>query len=405
MQTNYNDLIDRFCSLYHNIKQRDKNWYTAMGSTIGGSEIAAIMGLNPYSSFNSVVYSKVEILRTGTCKKFGGDACWWGIIFEDIIGEYISIDIGNVLKGDNICIQEFPGHRNSPDGYIVANFYMDDDKQVLWTTDMANDKSTFQEILLLEFKCPLSRKPTGIIPVYYETQLLSGLMVSPLAHCGMFVDALFRKSDLFDFEMGKITNSFDLTYHKNDKTIYNNPLAWGMIAVYAPEMDAPKNIRIKESCDIAYTAWEMHSKYFREPLTYKRGGNNEIIDFGDIDNRVFSSVLCLIDNGGFQIKRLTPQFSDGRGMNYFPLNKVIEKIANEPPENYWLLGVIPWKLFELHYSFIEREFGFKEKVMPLIDKVHVAVNEILNGQCEKNIVTCDEQDLFDDLALNATKEN
>jgi hypothetical protein len=64
---------------------------------------------------------------------------------------------------------------------------------------------------LLEFKCPLSRRPDGGVPKQYLPQLWSGLAVSPVAHAGLFVDVVFRKCALADLGPGP---EYDREYHR-----------------------------------------------------------------------------------------------------------------------------------------------------------------------------------------------
>ncbi len=130
--------LSEFVAAYDGMQQRDASWYAAMGTTVGGSELAALLGCNPYNSINGVINSKRKIL-SGDNKFNGGAACWWGTLFEDVICDYVSLDIGSPVRGDNICIQRYVGHRNSPDGYIVAGFIeTDDEADQLFTTDMTD---------------------------------------------------------------------------------------------------------------------------------------------------------------------------------------------------------------------------------------------------------------------------
>ena len=122
-------------------------------TTVGGSELAAIMGHNPYSDFFDVVASKLATLEGGSSWTGGGEACWWGTLFEDVVCAYVEADLGGPIRGDDICIQEVEGHRNSPDGYIVAQLYRGTGGALhLWTTDMSPEIPTTPRILLLEFK-------------------------------------------------------------------------------------------------------------------------------------------------------------------------------------------------------------------------------------------------------------
>ena len=61
-----NAILDAFVNLHKGIKQRDENWYKAMATTIGGSEVGALLGISineelhkyksPYSNFNEVYF-------------------------------------------------------------------------------------------------------------------------------------------------------------------------------------------------------------------------------------------------------------------------------------------------------------------------------------------------------------
>ena len=414
------DLIKLFVQLHAGMKQRDSSWYTAIGTTVGGSELAAIMGINPYSSFLDVVDTKISILDGGNGNWNGGnEACWWGVLFEDIIGVYTEINLGSPLHGDEICVQAIAGHRNSPDGYIVGKFYLENDEFHLWTTDMDPLIETFQMIVLLEFKCPLTRKPNGSIPKHYVPQVLSGLAVSPIAIRGLFVDSVFRKCCLLD--LGDNPN-YDTTYHFRDDASDRDPVAWGIILVYAPKLDTPRHVRFgwrgpvwvqgdpssdEPDNDAAYAAWDIRSRYLG------MRDSTELVDFGDMDKNLFNRSLGLINRNKFIIRRELPYFADGRGNN-MPLDKAIATIP--PSEHYSLLGVIPWKLFEVNYVQVDRRSEFLEKLMPLIESVHQTVAEarssgdttaymykkrtqIAATRNEKKINEKNLQDLFDSVII------
>src|SRR5262245_50309132 len=54
--------LAEFVRVFAGPQQRGAEWYADMGVTVGGSEIAALMGLDPYKSFADVVASKVALL-------------------------------------------------------------------------------------------------------------------------------------------------------------------------------------------------------------------------------------------------------------------------------------------------------------------------------------------------------
>lgn len=370
-----NDLIDEFINTYNNdIKQRESKWYELMGTTVGGSEVAAIMGLSPYSSFYNIVESKIEICKGNKkiCNSTNNLSCWWGTLFENVITKFMEIDLGNVIKGTSICIQKYEGHRNSPDGYIVANFYKKDNKYHIWTTDLPTDIIELSMILLLEFKCPITRKVTGDIPKYYKPQVLSGLSVSPLAHKGLFVDAIFRKCNID--QLGN-NSEYDLTFHK--KMIKDlNPIAWGAITIHVQQSKITDNVK-----KIYYDCFDMDYNVEDDKIN----NSDDIIDLGDIPLSIFDNIMELINDKILLVTESTVQFADGRG------SKKILDLRQRP--NCYVFALFPWKLFDVSYVPVDREPNFLENIYPTIQKVHELVKESLNGYniCEKLKITelCD----------------
>ena len=384
-------LLAGFVQKYNKMRQRDADWYAAMGTTVGGSELAAIMGHNPYSGFFDVVASKLATLEGRSSWTGGGEACWWGTLFEDVVCAYVEADLGGPVRGDDICIQEVEGHRNSPDGYIVARLYRGTGGALhLWTTDMSPDVPTTPRILLLEFKCPMSRKPLGRVPRQYLPQVWSGLAVSPVAHLGLYVDAVFRKCGVLD--LGD-TPDYDTDYHRYDRNAWELPVAWGLIGVYAPLPGAPRRTRMgwrldewvagdpdpdAPDADASQAAWQIHTAYFGLCPENLAMGAHEVVDLGGISARLFNRTLGLIDRKRFPVARGAPCFADGRGAALHTGGEVgaaIEALRVAAPADHWLLGVLPWKLFDVCYVPVARRPGFMAEVAPKIAAVHQMVKE------------------------------
>lgn len=361
-----NNLIDDFLKVYNNdVKQRDSNWYKLMGTTVGGSEVAALMGLSPYSNFYKVVESKIEICKgIKPWNSVENLSCWWGTLFEDVITKYVEIDLGNIIKGTNICIQKYEGHRNSPDGYIVANFYRKDNKYHLWTTDLPKEIIDISIILMLEFKCPITRRVTGDIPKYYKPQVLSGLAVSPLAHKGLFVDATFRKCSID--QLGN-NPEYDTNFHKKmGKDLI--PIAWGAVTIHIQQSKDPLTIikQIYENCF---------------GMDYIEGEPNDIIDLGDVSHDIFNDVMSLINDKSLLTTESTVHFADGRGdSNVLDLRQ---------RNSCFIFAILPWKVFDVSYVPVDREPNFLENIYPIIQKVHKLVQESLNDEtlCRKLKIT------------------
>lgn len=348
-----NNLIDLFVELYNDdIKQKDNNWYQLMGTTVGGSEIAALIGLNPYTSFYDVVESKLEICKgIRSFNTSNSISCWWGTLFEKVIEKYISIDLGNKVKGTNICIQKYEGHRNSPDGYVVVNLYLKDGVYNIWTTDLPKELIDIRLIFLLEFKCPITRKTTGQIPKYYKPQVLSGLDVSPIAHKGLFIDAVFKKCSLHQL---KFNSQYDTSFHK--KTMELIPIAIGVIPIFIPLTKITNDIK------------EIYEEYFN--IEFVQDSKN-IIDLGDISINLFHKIMNMINIHDMFAATSSVHFFDGRGD---------EKITEfQPKQNCILFALLPWKLFDVSYIPVDREYNFLENIYPIIQKVHALVRENLNN--------------------------
>ena len=392
-------LMDGFVALHKNgHRQRTAGWLAMKAGSIGGSEIAALMGHNPYSSFDDVVGSKV-----GARTFEGNTACRWGTLFESAIERFVETDCGTRLAGTDISVPA-PGHSglagrhaNSPDGYGVVTLYAAEgsEGEPEWrllstsaeTRARAAGRRTKRVIALFEFKCPYRRQPKGGVPRHYKPQIWSGLALSPVAHLGIFVDAAFRKCALWSLGPG---TGYDRTYHLEARVDrWTTPVAWGITGVYAPRLDAPRLDAPKSGAadddmgggapgapDAAYAAWRLHGQNFgipcRSPAEEARAGRPfapDPIDFGDCEKDVFETMLLHLDGGGFRATHQGPCFPDGRGaplLTGVAIGAAVDRLAADAPAHHYLLGVLPWKMFEVDYAFVERREGFLAEVGPLV---------------------------------------
>jgi hypothetical protein len=353
-----------FVRRHGGMRQRDPSWYTAMGETVGGSELSALLGQNPYSTFLDVVLSKVALLQ-GRGGFAGGPACWWGTLFEDEIGAHISQELGARMYGDEICIRQHPGHRNSPDGYMVARVYTDPGGVThLITTDPAAGappEHAVARIVLLEFKCPLRRRPrAGVVPPQYMAQMWSGLAVSePITSLGLYAEAVYRKCALHVLGAGP---SYDTVYHGYDRGEWHTPIAWGVIGVYAPAGGSPAASAILEECGVAAS---------------DAGG---VVDMGTMSARLFEAMLGHIDHKDFPVVRTAGVFADGRAGAPRPGAEYVSELRARAPPGHTLLGLLPWKLFCLNKVLVQPRRGFMAEVAPLIAEVHNTVAAALASE-------------------------
>ncbi|NBQ70877.1 MAG: hypothetical protein EBU46_19420, partial [Nitrosomonadaceae bacterium] len=356
---------------------------------------------------------------------------------------YVEIDLGMPVRGDEICVQRWPGHRNSPDGYVVARLAARAAEEagadfLLWTTDMCGTLAAAAQIMLLEFKCPLSRQPTGAVPPQYRPQLWSGLAVSPVASAGLFVDAVFRRCALPDLGPGP---AFDAEYHRRrEPESWGGAVAWGLIGVYAPALSAPAWVRRgwrgpswapgdpdadSKVGDAAAVAWRLRAEAKAAaaaaapedsagdagapadasadaPADASADASADpdtcalpagVLDLGSCEKAVFDRALDLVNSRRFLSRRLKPCFRvaprrdlagarAGELKRGLPLHTPEEVAAaieglRAAPRHYELLGVVPWKLFDVAYAPVARHRDFRGLTAPLIADVHARVAEAL----------------------------
>ena len=136
-------------------EQRTPPWYEMRNNMVTSSDWGSVTGVNKYKSYNDLVLSKC-----GKSKPFwAGPAVKWGVKYEEV-ANMIYMDRNKCKVLEFGCIQH---HTHdwlgaSPDGISTDG-------------------------VMLEIKCPTSRKITGIPPAYYWVQVQGQLEVCELDRC------------------------------------------------------------------------------------------------------------------------------------------------------------------------------------------------------------------------------
>ena len=215
--------IKKLLKQYENAPKQGTLEWLQQRTGIGGSEMAIITGDNKYSNIKNLIS-----LHTGLSEFKGNSYTRWGSLFEEQIRLLVELlmqckihEIGSI----DGCI---PNHRYSPDGLATMELLVGTDNTVKDQTNMYHiltEKTPKYDSLdivrnyinlLLEFKCPHSRIPTGTIPKEYLAQVKSGLCDLPCCTDALFVDACFRRCAYKDW---KFTNQYNTDYHKSDGAI------------------------------------------------------------------------------------------------------------------------------------------------------------------------------------------
>ena len=91
--------------------QRTPAWLFLRRSVVGASELATLVGMSPYDTFESVAARKKRIVYSS----FTTPACWWGTIFEDVSVKFAEREFATKIHGTNICVmppEDSPLHEN-----------------------------------------------------------------------------------------------------------------------------------------------------------------------------------------------------------------------------------------------------------------------------------------------------
>ena len=343
--------------------QRGAAWYAALGETVGGSNIGTILGGRGAGFISTARDLALARLGAAQPRSPGRPATWWGQLFEDVLAGVVAADLGGDVLGDDICIQAFAGHRTSPDGLVVARVTRD---ARIWTTDAPAADAVAARVLLLEFKCPVSRRPVaGVVPVTYAAQVQSGLMVAPLAAGGLFVDAVFRRAALLDLGPGPAFALDDQAARDaadSAEWLGRGAFAWGAVALVA---DTPDGI----AAAFAAAAADPWGDPADATLP---------IDAGAAARAVFDRLLGAVASGRLRAAPGPPAFADGRRGSGVAAPPAWCRADSPLPAT---VAVVGWKLFQLEYVPVAREAGFGRRALAALADVHAAARRGAAAAC------------------------
>jgi putative phage-type endonuclease len=191
------DKLERLKILWANLpEQGSEFWLKNRSYAFGGSEIATVLGLNPYCKLKKLIDQKKK------CKWTEPNALMnHGNLFEPIALHILERKFGPISHFGAIPHHTLPV-AFSPDGLLVHN----------------------SDLVLIEIKCPVLRKISIRIPELYKPQVLTGIEICD-ADVGWFCQFKFRKCCLDDL---KFSPEYDYRFH-SEKPTGEIPIAIGMI--------------------------------------------------------------------------------------------------------------------------------------------------------------------------------
>ena len=250
-------------------------WHTDRRETVGGSEIATLLGLNPYRKPSDFVAEKC-----GFGVPFEGNAATrWGTVMERVTESFTHavLKMTSPIHAMGSIETAITGQRYTPDGLGVIKL-----------RNVRDEWRNF--VTVFEFKSPFRTVPNGKIPKHYAPQLQTGLFAIPEAHVGIFTNCAFRKCKAADFNFAL---TYDTVYHKEPAKLTK---AQAIREVYAiGRVDFMASV---EECQ-AFA----DGKYVEESediYIY----NNEVIDVGAAGARLTERLFELVTWG-----RLTARYS------------------------------------------------------------------------------------------------
>lgn len=162
------------------ISQGNANWHDARRLRIGGSQIATLIGYNPYETVLSLIKKKIKPATVIDIKMM------WGNIFECIIRDYVAHQYECKIIGNDLYITKDDCVSYSPDGLSVLPSGVP---------------------ILLEFKCPYTRLPGLDVPAYYKPQVYYGLDIIDICDHALFCEGVFRLCSLSQLNHPTLYNS------------------------------------------------------------------------------------------------------------------------------------------------------------------------------------------------------
>jgi len=310
-------------------KQGSPEWLYKRKMTIGGSEQTDI---HRFSKQIELIARKIDL------EKFEGNVSTrWGTMFENVIRMYCDQRFQTHIYEVGSVRGSIKYSSHSPDGLstinkenVPFNYFAEDE------TELEDEKELN---ILWEFKCPRSRVPNGEIPHHYTDQLPNGLAVipHPIIDMGIFCDACFRICTLWQM----FTPSYkELTYQNRSK--YSSAYAYGFVGI-SDEFD----------------------QYIDD--------FDNLVDFGECNENDIDNLIEKIT-----LHKLIPYYIV-KSIETFDLDVELAKFDEFcRTKCYKLLGVLPFKLCDVHFMPVYRQKNFLQDRSPIMKLIMEKV-EYLNS--------------------------
>lgn len=362
--------------------QKSHDWKQERKITIGGSEVATLLNMNPYKRIYDLVAEKVS-LKSG---EFTGNIYTrWGNVFEDITYRWIQMifDIYDMREVDGFqtCVD---GLRFSPDGIALVNLLNEEDLYELF-------------FVMFEFKSPFKTIPNGKIPAQYVPQVQTGLSVIPGVDFGIFVNNTYRKCALA--ELSLTDTAYDAAFHL-DPT--GNPRKASKASKVCKLREASKKPAAEPVCESVYacgvilfndarlTAQDPQKAQDPQdpPVNLGDPTNNHMIErvFEEYDtDKLYTTCPKIYIN-----YEITKKISLVAMQNYRAIDakNISDEVIREETlialrESKKCCAFLPWKLLISDVILSQPEPNWLEKIAPVI-RATITAMTTLHSEADKN---------------------
>lgn len=360
-------LVDFVKRNAHLPAQGSEEWLLQRNKSIGGSQIATILGINKYENMRSLVLSKA-----GLSKFKKAAPLWFGNLMEHCVEQYVHLRWGSTVVETGSITHTIDCISYSPDGLCVIKKSKLDDVFTEIELRQIQGSSSFKPadelLVLMEFKSPFMRIPIqGEIPTYYVPQPLLGMTVIPIAEVSLFIECVFRFCSISQL----FTHGYSM-YHYDRKRFVNDPISFGSISVVYDVNNCSQ-----ETEDFAQLLKSQVEDY-------------DCIDLGTIQDRKLITALMehLVDG------ELTPVYhsmlttlmitdDDLRTFHEYNncprFNNEVNNTRQQYGDGY--VGVLPYKMFDVNCNPVFKQEILTDDVVDKVKKVIDLAGKI-SGACE-----------------------
>ena len=172
-------------------EQRTTPWYEMRNGMLTASDWGVMLGDNPYSNPNDLILKKC-----GHEKPFKvGPAILWGVKYEEVAVQIYE-------HRNNVNVVEFGLIQHPTIKYLGAS-----------------PDGITKDGVMLEIKCPKSRKITGVPPRYYFDQVQGQLEVCELDRCDFLECKLAEYEDVDEYYRDNFNGDYFYNSHGHEKGV------------------------------------------------------------------------------------------------------------------------------------------------------------------------------------------